>query len=615
MAGSFFISCNKDGMNTGKLYYNKLKYYYSKFRNQECIGEIEKELFFASKYNRFAKNSYVPFKDENGNIIIIDGVVIFEKYEDQNFIQKIILDEYIKNGNEVFKNIQGHFVITILNCDSNDIVVVTDINGMLDKYIYTDNKLIVFCSSLLSLAKTASVNLNYTSIAEMFQFGQFICLNTYYEKILRVEPATIYTIRGNSIISKNNYWHYPKTVKHDLRFKYHVLEIERRLKNVMDIICRSFKNIEYDITGGTDSRLILAAVRSNRNQYNTSFFDPVGTEEYKVVRKIISNCSIPFDHHYYDGDWPKNIEIDDIVPLVGLCDGRIDPLDIFTTYYNQMLRINKGIKVSINGIAVGFKEGWSEEMRIFKRRKYGIDYNTILKYRLYKNITRNVDIFDNNFKLYLNNAYNDAYNNIEYTAKELKGIVTPLATDIFYFNLVGHDDIASQFNISNQILTTISPLMLRNIIEQIGIGDPKWKKWYSKLQRNLIFHLDPELAKQNTLLGFPSIPFNIYNFYKAYPILSFQGKRFARKMLKTFLNIDVFWDINKYSKDDLMIHLSKKEGSSVYFDWDNMASKILYNKNNLYKFINKSKNDLKNINILRQIFNMEIVFKEFENKI
>jgi hypothetical protein len=175
----------------------------------------------------------------------------------------------------------------------------------------------------------------------------------------------------------------------------------------------------------------------------------------------------------------------------------------------------------------------------------------------------------------------------------------------YLFKLLGHDDIASHYNISNQIIVAACPLIFREVMEQVGIGDQKWKRWYSRIQRNLIFNLDRELSMQKTLLGFPSIPFNWKNIIKVFPIVNFQIKRVIRKFAKLLLNTDIFWDQKKYDKNLLMRHLISKKEVNILLKYNNMESNIFYDEESFNMFIGNTLKKGCDMHLLRTIFLFE----------
>jgi asparagine synthase (glutamine-hydrolysing) len=240
-----------------------------------------------------------PFFNEDGSLcIFFDGKIYdycddMEKLEHKGYNFKFRNDaEYClysfeEYGINFVKNLNGLFVFVILDLKEEKIFICNDRYGFRPLYYYYDDKFI-FASEIKAILNYYNFkkSLKYESVIDWFTFGGVFGDKTLFEGINVLPPASV-LVYDNENLSIEQYWDFHYEPDYDKSEDELVDELISAFKKAVEI--RMVDNYKYGISlsGGLDSRVVLAAIVANKGKEVLSFtFGPTNCDEVKIAKKV-----------------------------------------------------------------------------------------------------------------------------------------------------------------------------------------------------------------------------------------------------------------------------------------------------------------------------------------
>ena len=224
------------------------------------------------------KNFYLTYNGEIFNFLEIKDQLIKLGYKFiTNGDTEVVMKSYIHWGEDCVNHFNGMWAFVIYDKNENKFFCSRDRFGIKPFYYYYDKSKFIFSSQIKPILKYYPNlrKVNYSSINNYFNSGTGAqSRETWFENILRLEPAHNMSIKGNSI-KHHSYWEYPST-KLNISFKEAKNEFFNLLKNSVNIRLRSDVKLASTITSGLDSSSIVAMcnhINENKIDTYTSFSD------------------------------------------------------------------------------------------------------------------------------------------------------------------------------------------------------------------------------------------------------------------------------------------------------------------------------------------------------
>ena len=294
------------------------------------------------------------------------------KFKSSHSDTETIFVGYIEWGAKVFEKLSGMFAIAIYDEKKREIILARDRYGIKPLYFYDSNSQFIFSSEIKGILNIDSVetSINNDLIPDYFQFRSTIGSNTLIKGISKLIPGhkLIYSIDKKST-SINKFWEFIPTKYKNKNYKEAKEELRELLKKSIKMHTQSDVPISMFLSGGTDSSLIAALMRSHINFKAFTISTNSFLDESKFA-KIISK-KLDIDLHILNikgKDFVRNFDkwsfhnddpVSDPSALAQLC---------LSKFAHDM-----GLKVVITG------EG-SDEI-------FG-GYNSYLRYKFFKRLSR-----------------------------------------------------------------------------------------------------------------------------------------------------------------------------------------------------------------------------------
>ena len=326
----------------------------------------------------FAQNKEKSIQNEKEGYIIFCGEIFNENISDP---KKYILQLYENNNLEKIKDLNGSFLAAIYDSKNEKLTIINDRFGSLKLFYCYENKDLIFSPKISPLMKLIeNKKIRRDSLFDFFIFGYFLGNKTFDENIYQLLPASILEITKNGMSIKK-YWSYSLDGQYDLRDKQVLIEeLGTRWQKAVDIRVRNKDKIIIPISGGLDSRAILAAALKSTLKENIllytygeewSYDFAIGSNIAKTLgiqhvplHPIKENFSEQYEKSFYD------------------VEGMID----ITPYFP--LQMDKPLKKFSNKIFNGYMGGEVMGPLIFSKIK-NLPLQTDSQYKKAKNILLN----------------------------------------------------------------------------------------------------------------------------------------------------------------------------------------------------------------------------------
>ncbi|UCD18913.1 MAG: hypothetical protein JSU64_05655 [candidate division WOR-3 bacterium] len=256
---------------------------------------------------------------------------------------------YHMHGFDFIKHIKGCFNVVILDRREGLIYLANSRFGMRPLYYCSLNGYFLFSSELKSILRCSLLKrrLNERAVLEYFLFHYPLSGATYVEKVLLLDPATTITVR-RSQIELNPYWDHD-CLMHDrlLSVKDSLEGAEDLLRKAVNIMHMDSKKVALPVTGGFDSRTILALMNRDRKDLLLYSFGNADSPDVTIPMKIAQKLSYNYFHINLDDRYSAEFYNDCAKRTIMYSDGRCSLARAHYLYTSSI--IGKTAKTIISG--------------------------------------------------------------------------------------------------------------------------------------------------------------------------------------------------------------------------------------------------------------------------
>ncbi len=270
------------------------------------IYYTEKQNLLNSSLHQIQDNFYSssPVWNEKSFSIWFDGY-IYLRGSGRILNEKDLFELYINHGKKICEKIKGIFVLMI--CDANTVQFFTDHLGIRKLFYSSQGKIHYFSNNFWELSGLLNIKtINTTGIALHALTNHFINGKTIVKEINFSKPATLIEIDSTGEIKIGNHW----TLAQLLELPMNKLSIDDFshffLKNIENYLKPPPKrNATLTLTGGLDSRLILASMLKLGIKPNTFAYGNSSSRDVLIAKSVANRYALPF----YNSP-PSNISAD-----------------------------------------------------------------------------------------------------------------------------------------------------------------------------------------------------------------------------------------------------------------------------------------------------------------
>ncbi len=194
--------------------------------------------------------------DINKNNLILKGHIFTTDTDIEYIIH--LYEEY---GEKALIDLNGKFIICIIDKEKDKVVILNDRYGFYTFYYYQQDDSYCFCNvPKIIVDSINNKKIDLKSFQEFFNYGDLLGNRTLIQGINKIPPASIIEIKNNRIDFKSYWnWNYIKKAR-SVCFEEAVEKLGLLWIEAIDKILKKHEKVYLTLSGGLDSRAILAAI-------------------------------------------------------------------------------------------------------------------------------------------------------------------------------------------------------------------------------------------------------------------------------------------------------------------------------------------------------------------
>lgn len=398
--------------------------------------------------------------------------------------------------------IDGQFVFISGSMSDGSLQIVTDPLGQLHAYILQLPDAILVSTSALLLAQIGDCDWDMLAVREFLARGTVYEDRSLFRGIRKIPPAAVVSLAGGEKTSSRTYWSIRAHLEEQYPGRHCLVEYADAMQTAVGAIYRHFGQPVLDITGGFDSRIILAGARCGVAGHSLATTVTGSKTDADVVAANRIGREFDLDHRWLESPIKNSAHwwrlAERALPLV---DGEYDILE-----YARILAIHETLSerydASINGSGGELIRGYWWELlfpRIGARDRF--DPATVATKR-YATDHWAEHLLAEDFSESLTGHFSGV---IERESGELKGCRNTACMDNVYLRLRMQRWQGRIASATNRVWPCFSPMLFRKPLE-LSVGAPVALRRNGRMARRLLALMDRGLAEMPMAGGYPALP-------------------------------------------------------------------------------------------------------------
>lgn len=498
--GQLLIIQGTDADTVKALFAKALELFRSLCRLEPCDREVGGTAAVA-KFPRLNAATTGIIRNVGGQWICGAGTVLDEHLPDGAVLRKILCRRPEARG-PAFANLNGIFAIAWHDPVSGTLEVATDRLGTLHVYQATISSCAVISTSSMVLAALLRNPWDMVSCREFLATGTVFEQRTLWQGIHKLGPATIYRFECGQERAREPYWSLSALTYRSAPATEHIERLAVGLKDAIHAISLRFARPVMDLTGGFDSRALVAAMLQTGANFNTVVVGHPDDSDVSTARRIAENLGLrhrndlPLDSAR--SWWGK------AQACLSLCDGECDVLT-YARVFDIHQRLASEFDVTINGSNGEICRGyWWELLLPFIGSRGHFDERRVAAGRFAAGGERQ-GLLDYSFSETLVDHFADV---IRSANRGLSLSPNTVKMDNIYLALRMQRWQGRIASATSRIWPCLSPFMFRGPMEA-ALSAPPGVRVRNRMMRRLIEYLSPSLARIPLAGGFPAMPLRL----------------------------------------------------------------------------------------------------------
>lgn len=248
---------------------------------------------------------------DRGIICVFDGVVHTDVRGNDIDTSKVsgaamLLDGYLQSGTECLETIRGSFNVAWWDRRYNRLVLGNDKIGRRLLFYTVCKGRLVFSSLLAGVmaADLLSPEIDVEGFADLLYFGEILGERTLFKNVKVLPPATILVFEAAKA-KIHRYWHVDHIEPHGIYTKNRADDLEVLFKRSIRQCVPAHLQCSIALTGGLDSRCILAGVASQNLSCVAHTGGQQNSTDVRLARQAAAKVNI---RHALEPLTPENLD-------------------------------------------------------------------------------------------------------------------------------------------------------------------------------------------------------------------------------------------------------------------------------------------------------------------
>lgn len=208
------------------------------------------------------------------------------------------LSLYDRHGKAFVERLNGNFLLGIYDPSRREFLLCTDRFGTVPLYwSCTDDDTVAFSTTIQALPHHPAVETGFHPgyLHEYLAFRRTFGMRTPLEGVEKLGPGTVATINlDEGSISADQYWR-PRYRPRETSFEWFVDEFVRRFRTVIGEWVRDNREYGMLLSGGSDSRLVLAALVEAGADVTAFHMNDWMNAEARTAERVALEADAPFE--------------------------------------------------------------------------------------------------------------------------------------------------------------------------------------------------------------------------------------------------------------------------------------------------------------------------------
>ena len=435
-----------------------------------------------------------------------------------------LLDTYKRDGViALSRQIQGIFIIIVGDTEKGCVQVITDRCGSLHVFYRATPHGHAVCTTSAVLA--ASSPLDPIAAHEFVATGIIYEDRTLFKEVKKLPPATVTTFSEEGKPSFESYWNPLEIAAESISCNDAADALHASLTRVLGALPESSRPLVSDLTGGYDSRLLLAGLLKAGIRFETTVSGKEAHPDVVVAGEIARKMGIRHGHITSD----EVLDGNSFLSAVRLTDGEYDAFD-----YARIQRIHRDLSsryaMSLNGSFGELARGyWWELLWPRIGKQVPLDVAMIARKR-FAAIPYDKSVFIGNANIPLTEHMTAV---LERTERHALNQPNTTQLDWAYYTLRMQRWQGRIASSTNQIWQSISPIGFPEVLDPILATEAKGR-FGSLLARTVFEKHAPQLARIPLEHGYPPCRATLLNIWKFTPLANYYAKKVCEKLFRRF---------------------------------------------------------------------------------
>ena len=433
-----------------------------------------------------------------------------------------LLTDYLEDGpTRLATELEGFFVLVIGDAEKKETVVITDLIASCHSYARLCKNAFALSSSSLLLAALEDYNLDPVGCQEYICTGTIYENRTFYREVSKLGPATVFRFRDGKLSENRRYWQISDVEPESLDGQFAVKTLWETLLSAAQKVGSVYKNPVCDLTGGYDSRAVVAAFLSAGIRFSTTVTGFPNDPDVLVANQVAGVTGMPHLPLLLD----EPILFEQASKTLRFTDGEFDLFE-----YAQILRVHETLSrhfdISINGSFGGIARALWWEL-LFPRIgvRVTLDAEKLARNR-YAPRSFDASLFPPEIRLHFVSHFTNVIERINAGLSCLPNTMQMDHANLMMRIQRWQGRIASS---TNQLWPCLSPFGLRSVLEVMLRTSPKLRL-RSLLIRRILTEYQHSLAEIPLDRGYPPLPAALSNIHRFWPLLIYYQGRIRFKL-------------------------------------------------------------------------------------
>lgn len=433
-----------------------------------------------------------------------------------------LLQRYLEVGAEELANeLEGFFAVVIGDGRSREVFVVTDLVGSCHCYARPWEHGTALSNSSFALAALGPVSLDPVGCQEFLRTGSMYEDRTFYQEVRKLGPAAVHRIPTVGQRSENRYWSMGGLSPDRFQGATAVTRLSEDLLRAAARVGSAFPRPVCDLTGGYDSRAVVAAFLKSGVPFETVVTGPALSPDVTVSRDLARIAGLRHTHI----STTEPVSWEQAKRAFTVTDGEYDLVEygrVFRNHEQLLQRYDISINGSFGEIARGY---WWELLFPQIGARQILDARRVAAGRYAATGSPSLP-FPPEATLDLVSHFAGI---IERTNAGLDLFPNTFQMDHAYLMLRMQRWQGRIASSTDQLWPCLSPFMFRSVLET-SLQVPARERRGSGLVRRMLVDLYPSFANFPLEHGYPPLPVTWRNLHRFWPVPVYYGKRVLAKV-------------------------------------------------------------------------------------